>query len=158
MNEAVMTAQDIIKALPHRYPFLLIDRVVNIREVQPGVRVGRKITAIKNVTINEPFFEGHFPETPVMPGVLLIECMAQAGALAYFRKSDPPMDVAIVGIREAKFRKPVVPGDILTVEAEILKDRTNMILLKCQITVDGKLATEAEIMAYVGLKGSVHQA
>ena len=156
MTEAVMTIQDILKALPHRYPFLLIDRVIDIKESEAGKRVGRKITAIKNVTINEPFFEGHFPDAPVMPGVLLIEAMAQAGALAYFRKSDPPMDVAIVGIREAKFRKPVVPGDTITVEAEIMKDRTNMILLKCQVSVDGKLASEAEIMAYVGLKGTVH--
>jgi len=157
MSEAVMTVQDILKALPHRYPFLLVDRVVSIREVEAGVRLGRKITAIKNVTVNEPFFVGHFPETPVMPGVLLIECMAQAGALAYYRKSDPPMDVAIVGIRDAKFRKPVLPGDTLMIEAEILKDRTNMILLKCKVTVDGKIASEAEIMAYVGVKGSVHQ-
>lgn len=154
--EAVMTIQDILKALPHRFPFLLIDRVVAVHESEPGKRVGRKITAIKNVTINEPFFTGHFPDAPVMPGVLLIEAMAQAGALAYYSKSDPPMDVAIVGIRDAKFRRPVVPGDTMTIEAEILKDRTNMILLKCQVLVDGKLATEAEIMAYVGLKGTVH--
>lgn len=154
--EAVMSIQDILKALPHRYPFLLIDRVVDLREGEGESRVGRKITAIKNVTINEPFFTGHFPDAPVMPGVLLIEAMAQAGALAYFRKTDPPMDVAIVGIRDAKFRKRVVPGDTLKIEVEVMKDRTNMILLKCEIFVDGKLATAAEIMAYVGLKGTVH--
>ena len=154
--EAVMTAQDILKALPHRYPFILIDRVLEIHEGDGTSRVGRKITAIKNVTLNEPYFMGHFPDAPVMPGVLILETMAQAGALAYFRKTDPPMDVAIVGVRDAKFRKRVVPGDTLKIVVEVMKDRTNMILLKCEVFVDDKLASSAEIMAYVGLKGTVH--
>lgn len=156
MNEEVMTAQDILKRLPHRYPFLLVDRVVAIRESGTDSRVGRKITAIKNVTMNEQFFQGHFPGSPVMPGVLVLEAMAQAGALAYSRKTDPHMDVAIVSVSEAKFRRPIVPGDTLSIEAEVLKDRSNMTLLKCQVFVEGKLAAEAEIMAYVGLKGSLH--
>lgn len=148
-----LSSTDIMEVLPHRYPFLLVDKVIACYPGQePNSRVGRRIRAIKNVTINEPFFTGHFPDHPVMPGVLLIEVMAQAGALAYFRKEDPKMDVAIAAVNSAKFRRPVVPGDTLRIEAEIVKEKGPMKLIRGEIFVEDKLACQAEIMAYVSDK------
>ncbi|NJL25657.1 MAG: 3-hydroxyacyl-ACP dehydratase FabZ, partial [Calothrix sp. SM1_5_4] len=122
--DAKLNARDILKALPHRYPFLLVDRVISL-EVgpDPKSRVGSKIVALKNVTFNEPFFPGHFPDLPIMPGVLQVEAMAQASCLAYIRPGDPEFDFFIGSIQDAKFRRPVVPGDTLMLYAEILKDR-----------------------------------
>lgn len=152
-QSVVMSSEQIAKILPHRFPFLLVDRVI---AKEPGsddkTRQGQKVTAIKSVTINEPFFPGHFPEKPVMPGVLLVEAMAQAGALAFYRDGDPTMDVAIAFIKDAKFRRPVIPGDQLQLKAEIAKDRGTMILLKCEAYVDGHVVAEAEILAAVNLK------
>jgi beta-hydroxyacyl-ACP dehydratase FabZ len=142
--------EDILRILPHRFPFLLIDRVLSVVEgPNSDSRMGRKVVAIKNVTFNEPYFMGHFPHRPVMPGVLQIETMAQAGALAAFRETDPPQDVAIVSVSEAKFRRPIVPGDSLHVHAEITKDRGSMIGLICAVYVDGVKAAEAEMLAKV---------
>ena len=118
---------EIKKIIPHRYPFLLVDR---IEEMEPGVRAA----GYKNVTVNEPFFQGHFPEYPVMPGVLIIEALAQVGAVAIFG-----------GIKNAKFRKQVVPGDCLKLETEIIKCKGPMGVGKATATVDGKLAAQAEI-------------
>ena len=151
----VYTIADILKILPHRFPFLLIDRVDELYKPPGGVRVGRKIVAVKNVTFNEPFFPGHFPHRPVMPGVLQIEVMAQAAALAVAEMDGPRMDVAIAGINDARFRRPVVPGDTLVLEAEILKDRSGILVVKCQGKVDGVLVCEAEVIAKVfPLEGS----
>lgn len=143
----VYTAADILKLLPHRFPFLLVDRVEELAKPQSGGRVGRKIRGIKNVTFNEPFFPGHFPHRPVMPGVLQVEAMAQIAAIACVDHDGPQMDVAIAGINHARFRRPVVPGDTLILGAEVMKDRSMMLVVKCDAHVDGHLVAEAEIIA-----------
>ena len=138
---------EITKILPHRYPFLLVDKIV---ELIPGHR----IVGIKNVTATEEFFLGHFPGHPVMPGVLQIEAMAQAGCLAVVDPNGPEMDVAIAGINNARFRRPVVPGDQMILTAEITKDRGQIMVLRCEMHIDGELAAEAEMLAKVFPKGS----
>ncbi|MGE0526446.1 MAG: 3-hydroxyacyl-ACP dehydratase FabZ [Bdellovibrionales bacterium] len=149
----MLTTRDILEVLPHRFPFLLVDKVISKEEVtEAGSRAGQRITAVKNVTANEPFFPGHFPEMPIMPGVLQLEAMAQAACLAYWRRGDPPMDFFIAAAKEARFRRPVVPGDTLLLFAEILKDRGSMIVVKTEAKVDGQVVSEAEILAKVALK------
>lgn len=143
------TANDILKLLPHRFPFLLIDRVEELVKGDGPTRVGRKIRATKNVTLNEPFFPGHFPHRPVMPGVLQIEVLAQAAALGCVDLNGPKIDVAIAGINNARFRKPVVPGDTLEVTAEVIKDRNGLLIVKCEARVDGQTVCEAELIAKV---------
>jgi 3-hydroxyacyl-[acyl-carrier-protein] dehydratase len=145
----VYTALDILKLLPHRFPFLLVDRVDELYTPPGDSRVGRKIRAIKNVTINEPFFPGHFPHRPVMPGVLQIEAMAQCAALSITQMHGEKLDVAIAGVNDARFRRPVVPGDTLVLEAEVMKDRSGILVVKCSASVNGKIACEAEIIAKV---------
>lgn len=130
---------EIKKIIPHRYPFLLIDR---IEEIEPGV----KAVGYKNVTVNEPFFQGHFPQQPVMPGVLIIEALAQVGAVAVLSLEDNKGKLAFFGgIKNAKFRKQVEPGDVLKLETEIIKCKGPMGVGKAVATVDGKVAAEAEI-------------
>lgn len=148
MAEPVYDIRKIMALLPHRFPFVLIDKV--IEHTDPGTpnRVGKKAVGIKNVTFNEPFFPGHFPENPIMPGVLQLEAMAQLAALSYYRPEDPPMEFMIAGIHEAKFRKPVVPGDVLKIYSEITKSRGPIIMVKVSCEVDGELVTEAEILAH----------
>ncbi len=153
IDESGLNAQDILAILPHRYPFLLVDRVLSIEEgTSEKNRVGRKVQALKNVSFNEPFFSGHFPENPVMPGVLIVEAMAQAGALAYFKKSDAEHNIAIGNIRSAKFRKPVVPGDTLLIDAVVTKDRGNLIVVDVHCRVDNEIVAEAEIVAFFSKK------
>ena len=138
--------QDIMELLPHRYPFLLVDRVI---EVVPGDR----ITALKNVTINEPFFQGHFPGRPIMPGVLIIEAMAQAGGiLAYLTGSAEQRSrlIYFMGMDKVRFRKPVVPGDQIIFEAKILKFRSKAAKMSGTATVDNQLVAEAELLASFG--------
>lgn len=146
-DNAVTTleALDIIglmKLLPHRYPFLLIDKIVDID-------ADNSATGIKNVTINEPHFQGHFPEQPVMPGVLIVEAMAQtAGAICIkSQNSDKPSLVYFMTIDNAKFRRPVVPGDRLHIHVKKLKKRGNIWRFACEAMVDGAKAAEAEISA-----------
>ncbi len=146
-KDYVYSALDILKMLPHRFPFLLVDRVDSIERPNTDTKVGRKIRAVKNVTINEPFFPGHFPHRPVMPGVLQIEAMAQVAALACVDLDGPKMDVAIAGVDGARFRRPVVPGDTLEISAEVIKDRSSMLVLKCEARVRGQVACEAELIA-----------
>jgi 3-hydroxyacyl-[acyl-carrier-protein] dehydratase len=141
-----MTTLDIrgiLEYLPHRYPFLLIDRVL---ELEPG----KRIVAIKNVTINEPFFVGHFPHIPVMPGVLMIEALAQAAGVLSFetlgRKSDPSSVFYFVGIDGARFKRPVGPGDQLRLEVEIMRFAKSISKFRGVATVDGAVAAEAELM------------
>ncbi len=137
--------------LPHRYPFLLVDRVTKI--VERGTDADRtesELFAYKNVTANEPFFNGHFPERPIMPGVLITEAMAQACALMCVRPlpaNAKRWDFYIVGIKEAKFRKPVVPGDQLELYAKVLRDRPSLNVFHAEARVDGQVVAEAEILA-----------
>jgi 3-hydroxyacyl-[acyl-carrier-protein] dehydratase len=136
--------QEILDFLPHRYPFLLIDRVL---EFEPA----KRLVAIKNVTINEPFFQGHFPGFPIMPGVLVIEAMAQAGGMIMMAEM-PDRDkklVVFTGIERAKFRKPVTPGDQLRIEVEVLAFRSRAGRIAGRATVDGKLACEATLTCQV---------
>ena len=140
--------QEIMDFLPHRYPFIMIDRIL---ETVPD----EKITALKNVTINEPFFQGHFPGTPIMPGVLIVEAMAQAGgvlASASLPQEKQGALIYFMGIDKVKFRKPVVPGDQLVIEVQILKQRLKAIKMSAIATVDKKIVAEAELMATFGDK------
>lgn len=140
----MLDINEIKKILPHRYPFLLVDR---IEEMEPGV----KAVGYKNVTANEPFFQGHFPEYPVMPGVLLIEALAQVGAVAILSLEENKGKLAFFGgIKNAKFRKQVIPGDVVKLETEIIKCKGPMGVGKATATVDGKLAAEAEISFMIG--------
>ena len=141
-----MTAMDInqiLQHLPHRYPFLLVDRVL---EMEPG----KRIMALKNVSINEPFFPGHFPHFPVMPGVLIIEALAQAAAILLFksgeRKPDDSTVYYFVGIDGARFKRPVTPGDQLYLHVELIASKRGLFKFSTQAKVDGLLAAEAEIM------------
>jgi len=132
---------DIMNFLPHRYPFLLVDRIIELEGDQ-------RIVGLKNVTINEPFFQGHFPGAPVMPGVLIIECMAQvAGVMIYRNMPDKEKKlIYFTGIENAKFRRPVLPGDQLRVEMQLLNRRHNFGKMNGQATVEGKLVAEATVM------------
>ncbi len=136
----------IIELLPHRYPFLLVDRVI---ELVPD----DKITALKNVTMNEPFFSGHFPGQPIMPGVLIIEAMAQAGGLLAFESgsgSNRGKLIYFMGMDKVRFRKPVIPGDQLIFEAKILKWRSKVAKMSGTASVDNQIVAEAELMASFG--------
>jgi 3-hydroxyacyl-[acyl-carrier-protein] dehydratase len=139
----MLDIQHILRKLPHRYPFLLVDRVL---ELEKGVR----IKALKNVTINEPFFPGHFPARPVMPGVLMLEALAQAAALLSFESMDtePGEDTVVyfAGIDNARFKRPVGPGDQLILEASIDRQKAGIYRYKTRATVDGVLAAEAVLM------------
>ena len=140
----MMDLNEIMKILPHRPPFLLIDKVEEIVE-------GEKIVAIKNVTMNEPYFVGHFPQEPVMPGVLIVEAMAQAGAVAVLSMDQFKGKTAYFGgIDKAKFRRKVVPGDTLRIEVEIIKLKMNAGIGNGTAYVDGKKACEAEITFLIG--------
>ena len=144
--ETVYNIQDIMRYLPHRYPFLLIDRVIELISKE-------KVVALKNVSANEPFFQGHFPGTPIMPGVLIIEAMAQAGGILAFDSLPPEKHGALIyfmGIDNVKFRKPVVPGDQLIFEVKLLKRRAKVMKMAGTATVDAVLVAEGELMASVG--------
>jgi len=142
--------QEITKKLPHRFPFLLVDRVVGFEfGPDPEKYLGRKVKALKNVSINEPYFMGHFPDNPVMPGVLQIEAMAQAGALGCVPGDGESLDVLVAKISNAKFRKPVVPGDALILSAEVVVEKGTILGLKCQGHVDGELVSEVELLAKI---------
>ena len=139
-----MTITEIMELLPHRYPFLLIDRVI---EVEKKVR----IVAIKNVTMNEPFFQGHFPGYPLMPGVLMVEAIAQTGG-ALLLSEIPDRDqklMVFTGIEEARFRRPVTPGDQLKIEVTVMQWRSRAVKMKGVITVDGKVVCDAVVMCQV---------
>ncbi len=141
-----MDITQVIKRLPHRYPFLLVDRVL-------GIEDGKRITAVKNVTINEPFFQGHFPQKPVMPGVLMLEAMAQASALLSMipdgEELDPNTLYYFVGIDNVRFKRVVEPGDQLILTAELQRARSGIYTFHATATVDGQLACEADLMCAV---------
>jgi len=136
----------IMDVLPHRYPFLLVDRILEIE-------MGKRIIGFKNVTINEPFFQGHFPGHPIMPGVLLLEAMAQTGGVLAL-KSIPAEEVKkkviyFMSIDKAKFRKPVLPGDQVRFEIDVIRQRGNIMSLQAVAKVDGATVAEAEMMAMI---------
>ena len=138
-----MDVVEIQNLLPHRYPFLLIDRVVEFHE-------GQSLTGIKNVTVNEPFFQGHFPEKPVMPGVLILEALAQATGLLAFRSGNRGAErdslYYLVGIDKARFKQPVEPGDQLRLSVDLIKTRRGIWVFDTAATVNGNTAATAEIM------------
>lgn len=133
---------EIQKVLPHRYPFLLVDRIVDLVPME-------RVVGIKNVTTNEPFFQGHFPGNPIMPGVLILEAMAQTGGFLLLNTENDPSGklVYFTGINNVKFRKPVVPGDQLRFEVEFLKLRQSICKMKGQAFVEDKLVCQAELAA-----------
>jgi 3-hydroxyacyl-[acyl-carrier-protein] dehydratase len=138
----VLNTHEIMKMLPHRYPFLLVDRIVELEE-------GKRVVGIKNVTINEPFFQGHFPGHPIMPGVLIIEAMAQvSGILAMLTdKISNDKVTYFTGIDNARFRKPVVPGDVLRLESELINCRRGLYCFQGKAYVGDTLVAAAEIKA-----------
>ena len=138
---------EILRILPHRYPFLLVDRVLEVEG-------DRRIVALKNVSINEPFFQGHFPDAPVMPGVLTIEAMAQTGAILGLLHSKPAdvkdAVVYFMGIDEARFRRPIVPGDQLRIVMEVLRRKAIVWKMRGQVWVGEELAAEATLLSSIG--------
>lgn len=139
--------REILRLLPHRYPFLLVDRIVSMTE--GPVAAGSKVTGLKNVSVNEPFFQGHFPGNPVMPGVLVLECMAQvAGCLFFAGEAEPEKKLMYLsGVDKVRFRRPVFPGDQLLVVAEILQVRSTLVRMRAEARVDGALCAEGEFMS-----------
>lgn len=139
MAETILNNMEIQKILPHRYPFLLVDKVIEMEE-------NKTITGIKNVTVNEPFFQGHFPGNPIMPGVLQCEALAQLTGVLLLSNEECKGKLGVfTGINNFKFRRQVVPGDTLVMQSEILKYRHGMAQAKAQITVDGQMVCMGEI-------------
>jgi beta-hydroxyacyl-ACP dehydratase FabZ len=142
----VHSIEEIIRCLPHRYPFLLVDRVLELE-------VDSRIVALKNVTINEPFFQGHFPGTPIMPGVLIVEAMGQAGGVLVAAGLEEEMRGSLIyfmGFDKVRFRKPVIPGDQLILELKLLKKRAKVVKMAATASVDNTVVAEAELMATIG--------
>ena len=134
---------EIMKILPHRYPFLMLDRIIEL--------TSEKVVGVKNVSINEPFFQGHFPGNPVMPGVMIVEALAQAGGILAFSLLSEPKNnsVYLMGLDKVRFRKPVRPGDQLVLKLEVLKQRGAIFKMKGEALVDDQLVAEAELMATI---------
>ena len=143
---AIIDINEIKQYIPHRYPFLLVDRIVELE-------IGKRIVGLKNVTINEPFFPGHFPHHPVMPGVLIIEAMAQTAAVLAFKTDGSVFDegstVYFASVDNVRFKRPVVPGDQLVMEAQIVRKMRNIWKFSAVARVDGELATEADFMCAI---------
>jgi 3-hydroxyacyl-[acyl-carrier-protein] dehydratase len=143
-NSEIIGIREILGLLPHRYPFLMIDKVVSLEK-------GKYITAVKNTTINEPYFQGHFPSYPVMPGVLILEALAQAGGiLAYKTEEEDDLKNKLtyfMGIDKARFRKPIFPGCTIILNVELVKKKQFVWVFRGKAVVEGKLCAEAELMA-----------
>ena len=143
----IMDIKEIMKYLPHRYPFLLVDRVLEFEDF-------KSIVALKNVTMNEEYFQGHFPGEPIMPGVLIIEAMAQTGGILAIRSAGQDnMGVYFMSIEKAKFRKPVVPGDQLRFEVAVIQRRGNIMRLTGKALVEDKVVAETEFTAMMTTEG-----
>ena len=143
--ETLMDIREVMKNLPHRYPFLLVDRILELTPKE-------KVVGLKNVTINEPFFQGHFPGTPIMPGVLILEAMAQCGGVLAIKSLPEGSEGALMyfmTMDQIKFRKQVVPGDQLIMELVITKQRAKIMKFNATAKVDGELAAEAQLMATI---------
>lgn len=143
--ETPMDIQNIMKHIPHRYPFILVDRILELE-------LNKRVVGLKNVSINEPFFQGHFPGTPIMPGVLILEAMAQTSgvlAIASLKKGKEGALMYFMGLDQVKFRKMVVPGDQLIMELKVLKQRAKIMKLEGVARVDGQTAAEAQLMATI---------
>src|SRR5205814_1335725 len=143
-KKATFAIEDIMKVLPHRYPFLLVDRIIDIEE-------GKRVVGIKNVTINEPFFQGHFPGHPVMPGVLIIEAMAQVGGMLLMGTLDDPDSkvVYFISLDNVRWRRPVKPGDEIRFELDVVQIRGPVCKMRGVAKVDGRLVAEADMAAMV---------
>ena len=142
----MMEIKEIMSILPHAYPFLLVDRIIEIES-------GKRIVGLKNVTFNEPFFPGHFPGRPIMPGVLIVEAMAQTAGILVFNslpREHFKTPVYFLGIDNVRFRKPVIPGDQLRLELEITRHRQSIWGFKGKALVDGNVVAEAELLAMLG--------
>lgn len=140
IEHGALTPHDILKILPHRYPFLLVDRIIKMEDY-------RRVVGIKNVTFNEPFFSGHFPGAPIMPGVLIVEAMAQVGGVVVlcipeWRGKLP----YLTGIDKMRFRKPVIPGDQLVIEVEVINMKANIGKVSAEAKVDGQLVAQGELL------------
>jgi 3-hydroxyacyl-[acyl-carrier-protein] dehydratase len=144
----MIDVKEIMQILPHRYPFLLVDRIESLKE-------GEEIVGIKNVSMNEPFFVGHFPGNPIMPGVLIIEAMAQVGGVLAFHSSPKEWAGSLVyfmGIDKVRFRKPVVPGDQLRLKLTTIRQKQKVFKMRGEAYVEGALVAEAELMAAIESK------
>jgi len=147
--ELPLDYEDIVKVLPHRYPFLLVDRIIELE-------LGKRVRGIKNVTINEPFFQGHFPGNPIMPGVLIVEAMAQVGGVLArlsvpgLMEKETSQTVLFMSIDKVKFRKPVLPGDQLILELEALRTGSRVWKMAGKAFVQKDLVAEAELVATIG--------
>lgn len=143
---AIIDINEIKQYIPHRYPFLLVDRITELE-------IGKRVVGLKNVTVNEPFFPGHFPHNPVMPGVLIIEAMAQTAAVLAFKTDgsvpDDDSTVYFASVDNVRFKRPVVPGDQLVMEAQIVRKMRNIWKFSAVARVDGELATEADFMCAI---------
>ena len=153
-NSVPLGILEIKKLLPQRYPLLMVDRVLEVIEAKPGQIVGRICRAVKNVSVNENFFEGHFPNQPVMPGVFILEAIAQTGALCC---SAVPGDrkieqLYLAGLNNVKFKKPVVPGDILHLQVEMQKNRSSFYWGASKASVNGETVASADILAHITFK------
>jgi len=149
--ENILDIRQILELLPHRYPFLLVDRVVDYT-------AGESIEAYKNVTMNEPFFQGHFPGVPVMPGVLILEALAQTGGILVVKSIDTTIEDKLflfTGMEKVRFRKPVYPGDKLELKCRLIRHKLMLWKMEGKAYVDGKLAAEAEITAAIMNKGDM---
>ena len=147
----MINIEGILQVLPHRYPFLLVDRVLSM---EPG----KSIAALKNVTYNEPFFQGHFPGMRIMPGVLIVEAIAQAGGILIYHTVPNPETkfVLLAKIENVRFRKPVIPGDQLRLEAELVKLKSKFLQLHGRALVEGEIVVEGDLMASLLEKGEMN--
>jgi len=149
MSQPPLNVEEIRRILPHRYPFLLVDRILTME-------LGKRIVGVKNVTINEPFFQGHFPGRAIMPGVLIIEALAQTGGILALLSTPENLgnpSIYLLGVDKVRFRKPVVPGDQLMLELETIRSGQKFWKMQGKALVNQVLVTEAELMASVGVEG-----